>query len=152
MPLKKSESLSNEFAFCVPGKPKGKARARMSSRTGRWYTPQATEDYEAEVQQYALIAKPKREYIEHPCRLTIEIWQQPPKSWSKKRKKEVTDLKYPITSKPDLDNIVKIIMDALNGIAWNDDKQVYAIDATRHYHEEEDQVSIRIRYSPMPCM
>lgn len=37
----------------------------------------------------------------------------------------------PDTHKPDLDNVVKLVLDALNGYAWHDDAQVIHIDATK---------------------
>jgi Holliday junction resolvase RusA-like endonuclease len=33
--------------------------------------------------------------------------------------------RYPHTTKPDLDNLVKGLKDAMTGIAWHDDTQVY---------------------------
>ena len=40
------------------------------------------------------------------------------------------------TKRPDIDNISKIVMDALNGIAWHDDSQVISILARKQYAEE----------------
>jgi Holliday junction resolvase RusA-like endonuclease len=37
----------------------------------------------------------------------------------------------PKTKKPDIDNLTKAILDALNGIAWNDDAQVAQITAKK---------------------
>lgn len=35
--------------------------------------------------------------------------------------------------KPDIDNIIKIVMDALNGYAYQDDTQVVQLDARKEY-------------------
>jgi len=40
------------------------------------------------------------------------------------------------TTKPDIDNLVKFYLDCLNGIAWEDDKQIIYIQATKTYSEE----------------
>lgn len=37
------------------------------------------------------------------------------------------------TKKPDIDNIAKIIMDALNGVAYDDDKQVCVLEIRKFY-------------------
>lgn len=42
---------------------------------------------------------------------------------------------YP-TIKPDTDNIAKIILDSLNGIAYKDDKQVIRLQVEKRYAEE----------------
>lgn len=38
--------------------------------------------------------------------------------------------------KPDIDNVVKIIMDALNGAAYKDDKQVVSVFASKFYDDD----------------
>lgn len=40
------------------------------------------------------------------------------------------------TTKPDLDNLVKAIMDALTGICWEDDKQISAQIVVKSYVDE----------------
>lgn len=39
------------------------------------------------------------------------------------------------TKKPDSDNIIKIILDALNGIAYHDDSQICSIHFEKKYAE-----------------
>ena len=59
-----------------------------------------------------------------------------PKSWSRKRKEQM--LYEPHTQLPDLDNLVKSVLDGLNHTfnIWNDDKQVAALTATKHWAEK----------------
>lgn len=40
------------------------------------------------------------------------------------------------TKKPDLDNVIKIILDGLNGLAYGDDKQVVELKALKCYAKE----------------
>ena len=40
------------------------------------------------------------------------------------------------TKKPDIDNIVKIVLDSLNGVAYIDDSQVVALLVEKHYAEK----------------
>lgn len=56
-----------------------------------------------------------------------------PKSWSKAKKESV---RYK-TSKPDLDNLAKTVLDALNGIAFVDDSQVVDLRLSKVYADKE---------------
>ena len=47
------------------------------------------------------------------------------------------------TKKPDIDNITKIILDALNAIAFKDDNQITKLEIEKQYSEEE-RVYIKI--------
>lgn len=38
--------------------------------------------------------------------------------------------------KPDSDNIAKVVLDALNGIAYHDDTQIIKLSVTKAYKEE----------------
>lgn len=58
-----------------------------------------------------------------------------PKSWSKKKQKEAV-VSMVHTKKPDIDNLVKGVFDALNKTAWNDDNQVSMVGASKKYGEE----------------
>lgn len=60
-----------------------------------------------------------------PVRLKIEVYTPLAKSTPK----GTTSL--PHVKKPDLDNVVKLILDALNGVAWDDDQQVTCIFAKK---------------------
>lgn len=59
-----------------------------------------------------------------PVKLTVTAWFSRPKSEIRKTKPMPI---YPHIKKPDADNVVKAVMDALNGLAWHDDAQVSSI-------------------------
>ena len=114
----------------VEGPPVGKARPRLG-RNGNVYTPQATASAEREIA--ALARLEAKEPLVGPLRLKVSAYYPIPESWPKKRKGEaVADVVRP-TVKPDLDNVVKLVMDALKNIAWRDDAQVVEIHADRWY-------------------
>ena len=48
------------------------------------------------------------------------------------------------TKKPDADNIGKVVLDALNGIAYEDDKQVIELRVSKQYSEEREGLRITI--------
>ena len=39
------------------------------------------------------------------------------------------------TKKPDIDNIMKVVLDALNGVAYHDDSQIVKIYAVKYFSE-----------------
>lgn len=71
--------------------------------------------------------------LEHPISITIAFYYPIPKSWSKRKKDDANDQGIMPTVKPDLDNCVKGIFDALNGIAWKDDNQVVDLRTMKRY-------------------
>jgi Holliday junction resolvase RusA-like endonuclease len=116
--------------FIVPGKPQGKARPRFAN--GHTYTPQSTVDYENLIKQSFLLSPDRpRTPLNCPVAISVDVFHQIPANASRGR--TVALLKaYPMV-KPDLDNVIKAVLDALNGLAYIDDKQVIRIDAKRYY-------------------
>lgn len=112
-----------EYELTIFGQPVGKARPRFT-KTGHTYTPQATKDYEELVRYTFISGYPKAKPIENAVKATIIAYYQIPKSYSKKKRQECLDYIIPVQSKPDCDNIAKIILDSLNGYAYVDDKQI----------------------------
>lgn len=76
--------------------------------------------------------------------VTIRAFFQLPKSWSKK--KTIAALAGDIrpTGRPDLDNIAKLSLDALNGIAYRDDAQVVALNVSKAYTDKTPTTMIMI--------
>ena len=120
-------------AFTVPGKPVPKARPRVT-KFGT-YTPAKTANYHAAVQLAASQAMHDRPPLDGPQSLRMVVYVACPSSWSHKRKAEAYCGDIAATKKPDLDNVVKAIKDACNGIVWTDDSVVTRIDANKQYDE-----------------
>lgn len=129
--------------FTVPGQPRGKQRPRLA-RGGNTYTPRETVAYEKEVRGEYLqrLAKlqeddPDREMFTRwytgPVAVTITAYYDIPKSVSKKVRHEIEAGRQLPLKKPDTDNIAKIIIDALNGVAYKDDKQVVILEVEKAY-------------------
>lgn len=104
--------------FIVEGKVQGKARPRVTMRGGhaRAYTPQKTKDYEGMIRYAYLAAGGKM--LDGPVMVAVETFRSLPKSRPKKIESE------PDVYKPDGDNVLKAVLDALNGVAYEDDSQV----------------------------
>lgn len=117
-------------SLIIPGPPKGKGRPR-ATRQGHMYTPKDTATNEAIVRMEFRAKYPAWEPIAGPVRLTVHLVHAIPASWTKKKQMIACTL-FP-TVKPDLDNSTKLIMDALNGAAWKDDKQVVSLSVLKEY-------------------
>ena len=112
--------------FKVYGKGKGKERPRFT-RQGITYTPKTTIHYEQEIKgAYIEASRGRNLFGDRPVLMVVVEHKVIPKSTSKKnRQLMLTDEKFPAT-KPDYDNVAKIVSDALNGLAYKDDSQVVA--------------------------
>lgn len=115
--------------FTVPGAPQGKARARTTYHGT--YTPEKTVLYENLIK---LMYQQQTDYMSHkPLEIFILICFEPIKSVSKRVREQMLSGKmYPI-KKPDIDNIAKVVLDALNGIAYRDDTQVVQLTMRKIY-------------------
>lgn len=74
---------------------------------------------------------------EKPVTLRIIARYLPPKSVSKKRKLDMLEGRELPLKKPDMDNIVKVVADALNGVAYHDDTQIALVQAKKCYSAVE---------------
>ena len=127
-------------AFQVDLDPVGKGRPRFfitrrPTHDGRInlhpvaYTPQKTRLSEARIAQEAKRAMQGINPISQPCAVEIRAFYALPKSTSQRKELELVG--QPCAKKPDLDNVTKLVMDALNGIVWTDDRFVSEIHATK---------------------
>lgn len=131
------------YEFEVPGKIVGKGRPRLNSYTGNVYTPTKTKDYETLVAQYFLLKYPRYKPFEGRVQVDINAYFEVPKQAKKADKALMLQNKINPTKKPDIDNIVKVILDALNGTAFKDDIQITKLNVEKTYSETE-KVFVRI--------
>lgn len=117
--------------FEIPGEPVSKARPRHGN--GHTYTPTKTKNFEKLVGMKYKAAG--GEIFEGPVSVTIAVWYQVRPSWPKYKRTAM--IGQPHTSKPDLDNVIKSILDGLNGSAWEDDAQVSKVRAAKHWYDGE---------------
>lgn len=122
-------------AFTIPGKPLGKQRARVL-QNGITYTPKETVNYETLVKEIYWNKYSTEKPLEGPVKATITAYMPIPKSTSKKKKALMLERKILPTKKPDWDNIGKIVTDALNEIAYHDDKQITSCTVEKYYSNQ----------------
>ena len=119
-------------------KPMAKQSFR-TTRTGNKYLDASVIKYRKAIRNMAIaqMRNQKAEKIEGAVNMNIIFAFRRPKSLSKKERT------VPKTTKPDIDNLTKAILDALNGIAWNDDAQIAEISA-RKVWSKQNQIKIEI--------
>lgn len=106
----------------------GLQRARTGN--GRFYDTTRNKMDKLEIQaafKSALVCQKRRFFAAKgtPVRLKIEVYTPLAQSAPK------DTVSMPHVKKPDLDNVVKLVLDALNGVAWDDDQQVNCIFAKK---------------------
>ena len=129
----------------IPGKPFAKQRPR-ASRRGRFttiYTPKETVDYENLV-KYSYFQENGSVLLEGPLEAEIIGTFPVPTSVSNKQKNLMLEGKVQHTKKPDCDNMAKIVLDALNEVAFHDDSQIVDLHIKKQYGESPNvQITIK---------
>lgn len=122
--------------FIVLGKPQSKARARTfyDHRVGkmRSVTPEKTKSYE-DLIRWSYNSAGGEYYAEKTLEIDIKAYYPIPKSFSKKKAGNAESGELRPVTKPDCDNVIKVVLDALNGVAYHDDKQVVCVSCNKYY-------------------
>lgn len=126
------------FQFEIMGKPASKGRPRFSTYGNfvKTYTPPKTVEYENLVRMSFIQSGGKK--MEGNITAQIFAIFPIPKSVSKKKREAM--MHAPYDKKPDCDNIAKIVLDALNGIAYDDDSQIVSLTVRKWYSDEPKTV------------
>ena len=107
-----------QVEFTVPGEPVPAARPRVVKIHGKTiaYTPEKSAKWKENVAIFAKKAMTGKPKLKGPLSVTIRFDMPIPKSWTIKKKNQA--INQPHTAKPDIDNLAKNALDALNGIVF----------------------------------
>jgi len=121
--------------YQVEGNPVGKGRPKFARRGNfvSTYTPTKTRDYEDLIKDAARKAMGSNELLETPVTVAIYITVPIPQSYSKKRTEACLSGSERPIKKPDIDNVAKCFLDAMNEIVYKDDTQVLTLHITKVY-------------------
>lgn len=123
------------ITFSVPGEPVPQPRPRVSTRGGfaRAYVPakHPVHAYRAAIANAARAAGAG--VHGEPVGVLIDLVWQRPKSHLRKSGVKPDAPQFP---RCDVDNAAKAVLDALNGVAWEDDSQVCSLTVAKHYGTE----------------
>lgn len=136
-----SMSSNQAITFTIFGEPVAKGRPRFSLRGGfpRAYTPKKTKQAEEDIAYKIMKYKPHKPF-EVPLKILIIFYKSIPKSATKETVKKMTEGEILPSVKPDIDNYIKLVMDAMNGIFFKDDNLVCEIWAKKKYSLEPKTV------------
>ena len=109
------------------GVPVGKARARKG-KAGQWYTPKKTRDAEEEWQWLFIKEFNDQQFPLYPADVPLAV--------------TITAYMKDPMKKPDIDNITKLIFDALEGFAYPNDKQIVQLQAHKEPGKPRTKVLI----------
>lgn len=130
--------------FIVEGEPQGKARPRFSRRSETVYTPSKTARYEKEIRQAYIAAGgkmiPEGSYVA----VTVDAYFRIPKSYTKRKRLACEHNINRPNKKPDIDNVLKVVLDALNKVAYEDDKQVIEVICRKWYSRSSGFLKVQI--------
>ena len=113
--------------FTVPGETVPWARSGASGK--RHFTSKRQSDFMTAVKTIAAVAMQGRPPLAGPLSMDVRAVYLIPESWSKKRKAEA----YWKDSRPDVDNLVKLLADSINTIVFADDAQVAHLNVVKIY-------------------
>lgn len=131
--------MSDIITIRLAGLPKGKGRPRFVRATGAAFTPAATRSYESHLRMAAQDVMGGRAPVEGALKVCVFASFPIPASWPKKRRQAALAGTARPTSKPDADNLLKIL-DALNQVVWRDDSQIVDGFVRKLYSETPELV------------
>ena len=142
-----------EIAFTVPGDPKPNARHR--TRVVQAGTRSFAQQYDSSenkanradvrtVAEQAMREAGMKQLLDGPLELVMCAWISKPKSKRRKRPTQDLDLLFPVT-KPDLDNLVKMVCDACEGVVFRNDAQICNKLACKRYTEARPHTLVVFR-------
>lgn len=133
--------MQKSLNFFVPGVVVPQSRPRFSTHGGipHAYEPEKSRNYKELIRKHADIEI--KNSLKNPIffngYISIRIieYRTIPKNLSKIARKEAINGVLRPATRPDLDNVIKIVLDALNNFLWGDDKQIVSIEAHKFFAE-----------------
>lgn len=111
--------------FTVSGNPRPKERPRFNTRTHHTYTPKDTAGAELVVAWAARAAMGQRRAVTVPLEVELDFYMA-------------------TARRGDLDNLTKLVLDALNELVWDDDSQIVRLVLTRQVDRVSPRTEVRV--------
>jgi len=128
--------VTSQIVITIPGDPVPWARA--GARGAIRFTPKKQSNWMTVIRDYAARVMDGRALLDGPVRMDCTFVYLVPTSWSKK-KAAAAQWK---TTKPDKDNLEKIVKDSLNGVVFRDDAQVCAGGSEKRYGDKPGTIIV----------
>ena len=136
MTIEKSFQFGKRVEFTIYGKVIGKGRPHFVRKTGVAITPTTTRSYESVLRDAARHELGDQTPWTGMIAALVSAQYKIPKSWTK-TKKELAERQLIHPTKPDVDNVGKIVLDALNRVVYEDDTQVVLCVITKEWGDRD---------------
>ena len=123
--------MKKRISFTIEGEPTGKGRPRHGKY--KTYTPAKTKAVENNIAYFYKVNI--GHYFEGYVKLKLDLYYSIAKSDSKKKKLMKLNNELRPNKKPDIDNVVKLVADALNEVAFKDDTQIIELECRKFYSD-----------------
>lgn len=116
-----------KYQYTIPGPPTSLKRPRF----GKGFCYDSQKGIKKSLQ--SLLIREQKAYCfpEGPLYVSMRFYMPIPASWSKK--KQAAALGSPHDKMPDIDNLVKFILDVGNEVLWEDDRLIFCLDCIKIY-------------------
>jgi len=135
----------------VPGTPAPQGSMKAYVRGGRAHLVsdnKRTMPWREAIQNVLLAAGHGRELIDGPVRIEMEFWMPRLKGHYGKKGLLKSAPEFPAT-KPDIDKLVRAVLDALTGVALWDDSRVVSLTARKQWALAQHEEGVAIRICPL---
>jgi Holliday junction resolvase RusA-like endonuclease len=122
--------MNSPITIQIKDTPLPKGRARFGAH-GNVYTPASTRAYEQSIGWTAKHSMRGQQPFIGPVKIDILFELPVPKSWLKPRRGLAVQHQQYAISKPDIDNLVKAVLDGINKVVVNDDCQIVQLIAKK---------------------
>lgn len=122
--------MFHEFHFPISPVAKGRGRITTIGGHPRIITPPETREAEANLKALLSQEWGFKQPLAGPLEVTVTLSILRPKSVK-------ADKRPFVTTRPDIDNYLKLVFDAANKLVWRDDAQIFSLRALKQYSEAE---------------
>ena len=135
------------YKFTIPVEPKPKKRPKVY----RWSTVNPSQkDEELVAQCFSQLEGIPNKPLSGQIRVQVKFFKNPPKNTPKWQLPLMDQGIIRPAKSPDLDNYVKLILDALNGILWVDDRYIVEMHSGKFYTLTQPHIELVIDQLPIP--
>lgn len=128
-----------KYVFDIVPVPQGRPRFARRGKFVQTYDPPKSKKFKTELRQLAEIEHDEKPYHaeqHRPIIIELKLYIPMLKSFSKIKRLKAADGTLRPTTKPDIDNYIKGILDSLNGLFWHDDGQIVELHAGKYYSDK----------------
>lgn len=124
-----------KLTFAGAPVPQGRPRFARKGKFVQTYDPEPSKKAKLKIRQQAL-KEANGEVLQGAIVVEMYFFRNIPKSFSKQKQIQAAEGTLRPLTKPDTDNYIKLVLDAINGIFYKDDSQVVEVIGRKFYSDE----------------